>query len=105
MVDILVGSYRQENPTLQEFPTNQPPNYAHFARVLAVDLVENTIYLENTLGAQSSRYWMLNIDSFRQDWEEPEISASERPSAYSGVILEPVTRWAMTIDQSAFMSK
>lgn len=102
IVDILVGSGKQDDPTLQEFPTTQSPNYAHFARVLGIDPVGNTIYLENTLALQSGEYWEVSKASFQQIWESPEVNATSGPKEEDR---EPVTRWAMTIDPSAYASR
>jgi hypothetical protein len=88
IVDIQVGSLKNSRP---ELPTADPPDYAHFARVLGVDLGRQVIYIENTLRGDSS-YWELSMRDFWQVWQHPETEVSLRaPSP------EEVTRWAVTI--------
>ncbi|HET7087725.1 MAG TPA: hypothetical protein VFL17_03655 [Anaerolineae bacterium] len=74
-------------------PSASGPNYAHFARVLGLDVDKQEIYIENTL--RGGPYWTLSLDSFLATWNRPETTAS--------IILDPqnaenVTRWAVIID-------
>ena len=88
IVDIQVGSRLNEPP---EWPTTAPPNYAHFARVLGVDVGQQRIYIENTLGGEAA-YWDLSLAQFWAVWIHPEIAVSVRaPNP------EDVTRWAVVL--------
>jgi hypothetical protein len=74
-------------------PSASRPNYAHFARVLGLDIDRQEIYIENTL--RGGPYWTLALDDFLATWTRPETTAS--------IILDPqsaedVTRWAVVID-------
>ena len=76
----------------QSRPSAQPPNLAHFARVLGIDMDRQVIYLEDTVGGDA--YWTVQLDDFWAAWRHPETSAS--------LILDPrhaedVTRWAVVI--------
>lgn len=80
------------------FNTKQPsaraPNFAHFARVLGLDVSKQEIYIENTL--RGAAYWSVPLQTFFEAWLRPETSAS--------LILDPahaenVTRWAVVIDR------
>jgi hypothetical protein len=73
-------------------PSARPPNLAHFARVLGLDVDRQVIYLENTVGGGA--YWTVQLNDFWAAWQHPETSAS--------LILDPrhaedVTRWAVVI--------
>lgn len=77
-----------------KLPSPQAPNFAHFARVLGMDLRKQEIYIENTLGG--AVYWTIPLETFFEAWLQPETSAS--------LILDPahaedVTRWAVVIDR------
>jgi hypothetical protein len=88
IVDIQVGSRLNER---REQPTTQAPDYAHFARVLGVDLEAEMIYVENTLGGQAV-FWPLPLLEFWEVWKHPETAVSVRaPNP------EDVTRWAVII--------
>ena len=88
IVDIQVGSQLNERP---EWPTTESPDYAHFARVLGIDLDQETIYVENTLRGEAS-YWQLTLQAFWEVWKHPETAVSVRaPNP------EDVTRWAVII--------
>jgi hypothetical protein len=74
-------------------PSASGPNYAHFARILGLDVDKQEIYIENTL--RGGPYWTLSLDGFLATWNRPETTAS--------IILDPqnaenVTRWAVVID-------
>jgi len=74
-------------------PSASGPNYAHFARVLGLDVDKKEITVENTL--RGGPYWTLSLDGFLATWNRPETTAS--------IILDPqnaenVTRWAAIID-------
>ena len=86
IVDIKVDDNRK-------VPSAQPPNYAHFARVLGMDIDAREIYIENTLSGKA--YWTVSLDTFVNAWRLPETSSSiilDRKNA------EDVTRWAVVID-------
>jgi len=77
----------------KKFPSASRPNYAHFARVLGLDVDKKEIYIENTL--KGGPYWRLSLDDFSATWNRPETTAS--------IILDPqnaedVTRWIVSID-------
>lgn len=74
-------------------PSASRPNYAHFARVLGLDVDQKEIYIENTL--RGGPYWTLSLDDFLATWDQPETTAS--------IILDPrnaedVTRWAVVVN-------
>lgn len=52
---------------LIQAPSSSPPNYAHFARVLEIDLHTQQIYLEHTL--RGKPYWTLSLEDFLDVWE------------------------------------
>lgn len=86
IVDIKVNDSRK-------VPSAEPPNYAHFARLLGIDLDKREVYIENTLGARS--HWTVPLADFVDAWQLPETSAS--------IILDPgdledATRWAAILD-------
>jgi hypothetical protein len=97
IVDIQVGSTLNER---REQPTTQAPNFAHFARVLGIDLGADVIYVENTLGGTAT-YWPLALQEFWEVWKHPETAVSVRaPNP------EEVTRWAVIIEpQGASMAE
>ena len=81
-------------------PSANPPNLAHFARVLGFDVDQQVIYLENTVGG--SAYWTVQLSDFWAAWQQPETSAS--------LILdqrhaEDVTRWAVVIAGKLVVAK
>ncbi len=74
-------------------PSIARPNYAHFARVLGLDVDKEEIYIENTL--RGDPYWTVPLRDFLGVWHTPETTVSD--------ILDPkhaenVTRWAVVID-------
>jgi hypothetical protein len=88
IVDIQVGSGQNALP---ETPTTDPPDYAHFARVLGIDLETEKVYVENTLQGKNA-YWELSLEEFWRTWRYPETDVSIRaPNP------EEVTRWAVII--------
>jgi hypothetical protein len=92
IIDIQVGSLQNQRP---EMPTTEPPDYAHFARVLGIELDRQVIYVENTLAGEST-YWELSLEAFWQVWQYPETQVSIRaPNP------ENVTRWAVVIEESS----
>lgn len=76
-------------------PSAIPTNYAHFARVLGIDMNTQQIYIENTLHGKA--YWTVSFAQFSYVWEYPETTASEIPDAKNA---EPVTRWMVVLDSS-----
>jgi hypothetical protein len=79
--------------TTRVFPSADRPSYAHFARVLGMDVAKQEIYIENTL--QGGSYWTVSLEDFVKAWEQPETSASivlDRQNA------EAVTRWAVILN-------
>jgi hypothetical protein len=88
IVDIKVNAFRKVPSTLR-------PHYAHFARVLGMDIDKAEVYLENTLAG--GPYWTLPLADFVAAWLRPETTAS--------IILAPreaehVTRWSVTLNNS-----
>jgi hypothetical protein len=85
IVDIKVNATRV-------VPSANGPTYAHFARVLGIDLARQKIYIANTL--KGSSYWTVSLSDFEKAWELPEISASEVPDPQHA---EAVTDWAVIL--------
>jgi hypothetical protein len=85
IVDIKVNATRV-------VPSANGPTYAHFARVLGIDLARQKIYIANTL--KGSSYWTVSLADFEKAWELPEISASEVPDPQHA---EAVTDWAVIL--------
>jgi hypothetical protein len=86
IVDIKVNKTRV-------FPSADRPDYAHFARVLGMDVGKQEIYIENTL--QGGSYWTVSLQDFVKAWEQPETSASIVPDPQHA---EAVTRWAVILN-------
>lgn len=86
IVDIQVNATRV-------FPSADRPNYAHFARVLGMDVARQEIYIGNTL--QGGSYWTVSLEDFVKAWEQPENSASIVPDPENA---EAVTRWAAILN-------
>lgn len=74
-------------------PSAEPPNYAHFARVLGMDTGAGEIYLENTLAGKAT--WTLPFADFLAAWQLPETTASILLATHQP---EAVSRWAVVID-------
>ncbi|MBI5566614.1 MAG: hypothetical protein HY870_17060 [Chloroflexi bacterium] len=83
IVDIKVNAYSRT-------PSVRRPNYAHFARVLGVDLDRQEIYVENTLAGGA--YWIVSLNDFVAVWLRPETTASLAPRQ-----AEEVTRWLVSV--------
>lgn len=81
-----------------EQPSSRAPNYAHFARVLGIDLNNQEIYIENTLSG--APYWTVSFQDFLKAWDYPETSASLIPDSNP----ESVTRWMVNIDHTALVT-
>jgi hypothetical protein len=75
-------------------PSATRPNFAHFARVLGMDMGKREIYLENTL--RGSAYWTVTFDEFLKAWESPETTSSMIPDPRNA---EPVTQWAVVLNK------
>ncbi len=86
IVDIKVNANRQS-------PSTMPPNYAHFARVLGLDLDQHKIYLENTL--VGGLYWTMSLEDFVAVWLRPETTASDILAPREA---EEVSRWMVSIN-------
>ena len=84
-----------------ETPSTEPETFAHFARVLGMDIDEQLIYIENTLNQREGvSYWTLTFDEFLEVWEYPETRATSRPSLKDPSVREEnVTRWALIIQE------
>lgn len=76
-------------------PSATTPNYAHFARVLGMDMSREEIYIENTL--RGAAYWTVSFDDFTAAWTHPETTASLIPDPPNA---EDVTFWAVVLDGS-----
>lgn len=72
------------------------PAYAHFARVLGMDVARREIYIENTLTGPA--YWTLSLDEFFETWTHPETSSSLVPDPARA---KDVNRWVVSIDRAA----
>jgi hypothetical protein len=79
------------NQTYQ-VPSGVTPNYAHFARVLGMDMDKQEVYVENTL--RGAPYWTVSFEHFLKAWERPETTASLIPDWRHA---EDVTRWAVIL--------
>jgi hypothetical protein len=73
-------------------PSVRRPNYAHFARVLGLDLDRQEIYLENTLAGEP--YWSMSLKDFVAVWLRPETTVSNILAPREA---EEVTRWLLSI--------
>ncbi len=73
-------------------PSVRQPNYAHFARVLGLDLDRQEIYLENTLVGDP--YWTISLENFVTTWLRPETTVSDILAPREA---ENVTRWSVSI--------
>ncbi len=81
-----------------EIPSDNPPTYSHFARVLGIDLIRQVIYIENTLNPAQGSYWTLSLPAFLSAWQFPETQATFQPSRVDpSVVEENVTQWALVI--------
>jgi hypothetical protein len=74
-------------------PSVRRPNYAHFARVLGLDLDRQEIYLENTLAGEP--YWSMPLKDFVAVWLRPETTVSNILAPREA---EEVTRWLVSIN-------
>lgn len=86
IVDVKVNVPRQ-------VPSADAPHYAHFARVLGMDLNAQEIYIENTL--RGAPYWTVSLQEFQAAWASPETTASIIPDPQNA---EAVTHWAVILD-------
>jgi hypothetical protein len=80
-------------------PSTTPETFAHFARVLGMDLDKQEIYLENTLDQRDGKsYWTLSFEDFMVVWRYPETQATLKPGEDDATIREEnVTNWAMVL--------
>ncbi len=78
-----------------EVPSTTPPTYAHFARVLGIDLTQQEVYIENTIDGDP--YWIVSFATFDQAWQSPEVSSTRIPDPQHA---EAVTRWMVVINPS-----
>jgi len=78
------------------FPSADGPTYAHFARVLGMDIAKQEIYVANTL--KGSSYWTVSLADFEKAWELPETSASQVPDPQHA---EAVTYWAVILNPAS----
>jgi hypothetical protein len=88
IVDIKVNANRR-------IPSVKRPNYAHFARVLGLDLDRQEIYLENTLAGDP--YWAMSLEDFVAVWLRPETTVSNILAPRE---VEEVTRWMVAINNT-----
>ena len=87
IVDIKVNAYRRT-------PSVRRPNYAHFARVLGLDIDRQEIYLENTLAGDP--YWIVPLEDFVAVWLSPETTVSNILAPRGEA--EEVTRWLVSLN-------
>ena len=82
-------------------PSTTPHTFAHFARVLGLDLDRREIYIENTLDQRDGKaYWTLAFEDFMATWRYPETQATIKPSEDDPSIREEnVTNWAMVLTE------
>ncbi len=76
-----------------DVPSTDPPNYAHFARVIGMDIDRQEIYIQNTL--LGGPYWTISLQQFLQVWSRPETAASLIPDPQHA---EDVNQWAVVIN-------
>ena len=76
-------------------PSAEAPNYAHFARVLGIDMDKQEVYVENTI--DGAPYWTVPFADFAAAWANPETTSSEIPDPQHA---EEVTNWAVVLDRS-----
>lgn len=76
-------------------PSAAAPNYAHFARVLGIDVDRQELYIENTI--DGAAYWTVPFADFSAAWTRPETTSSEVPDPQHA---EEVTNWAVVLDGS-----
>ncbi len=88
IVDIKVNANRRS-------PSAKRPNYAHFARVLGLDLDRQEIYLENTLAGDP--YWTMPLKDFVAVWLRPETTVSNILAPREA---EEVTRWLVSLNNT-----
>jgi hypothetical protein len=88
IVDIKVNA-------ISGIPSVRRPNYAHFARVLGMDLDRQEIYLENTLTGRP--YWTVSLKGFVGVWLRPETTVSNIFAPWEA---EEVTRWMVSLDRT-----
>jgi hypothetical protein len=88
IVDIKVNA-------VKKIPSTARPHYAHFARVLGIDLGKEEIYLENTLAGDP--YWTVPLADFVAAWLRPETTASIILASREA---ENVTRWFVALTNS-----
>jgi hypothetical protein len=86
IVDIKVNAVKR-------IPSAARPHYAHFARVLGIDLDKEEVYLENTLAGDP--YWTVPLADFVAAWLRPETTAS---MALASREAEDVTRWSVALN-------
>lgn len=89
IVDMQVNAYTEQ-------PSVRGPNYAHFARVLGIDVNRGEIYIQNTLSGGA--YWTLSLTKFVQVWGYPETTATIIPDPAHA---EAVTHWMVVLDNAA----
>ena len=73
-------------------PAGDGATYAHFARVLGMDVDAGEIYLENTL--EGPPVWTVTFETFLAAWRRPETTAT---IPFDPGALEDVDRWAVAI--------
>jgi len=76
-----------------EVPSATPPTYAHFARVLGIDMTQQEVYIENTI--DGAPYWTVSFATFDQAWQSPEVSSTMIPDPQHA---EAVTRWMVVLN-------
>ncbi len=86
IVDIKVNA-------ITEFPSSRAPNYAHFARVLGMDLNKQQVYLQDTL--RGGPYWTLSLPDFYSAWQKPETTSSIVPDRLNA---EEKTNWEVILN-------
>lgn len=84
IVDIQVGADTDAQPAgLRDWPSTQHPNFAHFARVLGMDINKGEIYIENTLEqrrpSEENSYWIVPLNIFKDAWQNPETAVDLGP--------------------------
>ena len=90
VVDIAIIEYWSADGTqlIGEPGINEDKIASHFARVLGVDLVNNEIYLTNSIGGDA--YWTLSLDEF--------IGVSTDPERRADPQAEGVNQWILVIN-------
>lgn len=100
--DLVVADFRAIEAGGRSVVTTAGKTFAHFARVVGLDPVTATVYLENSLSPRGDSVYVVDAATFCEAWKTPEIDAAQKPA---GVALDPVSRWVAVVDADAVDAK